>query len=306
MQELETEKTYSWFERFLFYTLPVLFTLLLTGVLLTVFGYNVLDETLRVANKIPGVSKIVPDPLPSETELKAAIQQAKDGEDAGAQSDEEEADTQNAASEAAAKDDQIKQLASESAKKDERIADLTAKVDELQAQLDKLALSDEEYTDSVRKLADVYAKMTPSKSAPVIESLTLSERVLVLSLMKQNQQVAILEKMDPQTAAETSIRLKDVAPAKDAQIAALQERLKRSDSTQAATSEELTESEVSQTFAQMDPDKAAAVLLAMSEANLNKVVNIIRFMDAAPRAAVLNALTDLSKDQAAKITEKLG
>jgi flagellar motility protein MotE (MotC chaperone) len=306
MQELETEKTYSWFERFLFYTLPVLFTLLLTGVLLTVFGYNVLDETLRVANKIPGISKIVPDPLPSETELKEAIQQAKVGEDAGAQSDEEKADTQNASSEAAAKDDQIKQLASENTKKDGQIADLTAKVDELQAQLDKLALSDEEYTDSVRKLADVYANMTPSKAAPVIESLTPTERVLVLSLMKQNQQVAILEKMDPQTAAETSIRLKDVAPAKDAQIAALQERLKRSDSAQAASPEQLTESEVSRTFAQMDPDKAAAVLLAMSEANLNKVVNIIRLMDAAPRASVLNALTDLSKEQAAKITVKLG
>ncbi|WP_199617959.1 hypothetical protein [Paenibacillus alkalitolerans] len=304
MPELETEKSYGWFERFLFYTLPVLFALLLTGVLLTVFGYDVMNEVLRAANKIPVVSEAVPDPLPSEAELREAIKHS--AEQAAPEKSYSEEEVLALRTSIEEKQTLLDQLGSESEKKDELIAQLSEEVKKLQAQLEDVTLSDEEYDVGIQNLAEVYANMSPGKAAPVLESLTIRERVLVLSRMKQDDQVRILEKMEPKAAAETSIRLKDVIPAKDLQIAALQERLEQSGNPQAASAAGLTKSEVSETFARMSPDNAAAVLLEMSKSNLTQVVAILRLMEAGARASVLNALTELSEEQTAKITAKLG
>lgn len=304
MPELEAEKSYGWFERFLFYTLPVLFTLLLTGVLLTVFGYDVMNEVLRVGNKIPVVSGVLPDPKLTEAELKDAIEQAK------AEEPEEKtySEAEYLALQAMLEEKQtlLSQLNDEAMAKDDQIAKLSEEVKQLQERLESITQSDEEYAASIKNLADIYANMSPSKAAPVLESLTMSERVLVLGQMKQDEQVGILEKMDPKVAAETSIRLKDAVPAKDLQIAALQDRLEASAEAKPAAGGALTKAEVSETFAQMSPDNAAAVLLEMSSSNLTQVVNILRLMEPAARASVLNALTDLSEEQTAKITAKLG
>ncbi|WP_274361480.1 hypothetical protein [Paenibacillus thermotolerans] len=304
MPELEAEKSYGWFERFLFYTLPVLFTLLLTGVLLTVFGYDVMNEALRIANKIPVVSSVIPDPKPTGAELQNAIKQAESGKsDEKTYSEAEYVAIQRMLEE---KQTQLSQLNDEAIAKDDQIAKLTQEVKRLQERLDSMTQSDEEYAASIKNLADIYARMSPSKAAPVIESLTMNERVLVLSRMKQDKQVGILEKMDPKIAADTSIRLKDVMPAKDLQIAALQDRLEANAGAKTEAGGALTKSEVSDTFAKMSPDNAAAVLLEMSKSNLTQVVNILRLMEPAARASVLNSLTGLSETQTAKITAKLG
>lgn len=304
MPELETEKSYGWFERFLFYTLPVLFTLLLTGVLLTVFGYDVMNEMLRFGNKIPVVSNVLPEAKPSDTELREAIKQAAEVNEGEKTYSEAEVLALQATLEE--KQTLLEQLNAEAKGKDEQIAKLTEEVKQLRAQLDDVTQNDEEYGASIQSLADVYANMTPSKAAPVMESLTLNERVLVLSRMKQDEQIAILEKMDPKIAAETSIRLKDIMPAKDLQIAALQDRLQQSTGAKSAAGGMLTKTEVSDTFAKMAPDSAAAVLLEMSNSNMTQVVNILRLMEPAARASVLNSLTGLSEKQTAKITAKLG
>lgn len=303
----ENERSYNVMERLLFYTLPVLFTLLLTGVLLTVFGYDVTNELLRGANKIPFVSEIVPDPRPTDEELQDAIRQAGGAETA---SDPESRSEDVARFEAliAERDAQIAQLSDDNAAKDEQLAELQAENEELRERYDAVTVSDEQYTAQIAALAQVYAEMSASKAAPVLESLTLAERVLVLSQMDLDAQVSILGRMNPQIAAETSILMKDTVPARDEQIAALQSRLAIRGSAGGGSipAAQLTKEEVSQTFASMAPNRAASVLLEMAKTDRGQVVSILQAMDEAPRASLLNALADLSEEETAKITARLG
>src|SRR5690606_29978392 len=116
-------------------------------------------------------------------------------------------------------------LRDQSEEKDQRIAELSAHLEALQQEEAERAASSEAYAENIRSIARVYAGMRASRAAPVLENLTLSERVLVLREMTEEERVQILEKMDPAIAAETSILMKDASPVKDLQIAALQERL---------------------------------------------------------------------------------
>jgi len=303
--ELEEERSYSVVERLLFYTLPVLFTLLLTGVLLTVFGYDVVNEMLRAGNKVPGIAAVLPDPKPTEAELReamrAADQTAAQGEGAAAESGEAAA----VRADLAAKEAELAQLRAESAEKEQRIAQLQAELEAKQAAEEQAAAeaaSEEEYAANVKKLAAVYGSMKASKAAPLLENLTLSERVLVMREMDEEQQVDIFERMDPAVAAETSILLKDAVPSKDLQIAALQERLALG-SAAADASAELTTEELSRTIAQMTPDRAAEVLLEMEQ---SQVVLILRGMEESSRATILDSLAKLDKGRTARIAARLG
>jgi flagellar motility protein MotE (MotC chaperone) len=303
LAQADVEKsTYGAFERLLYiFLIPAVFTLILSGVLLSLFGYDVKDTALKMGNKIPVVHKWIPEPVGSTTEVK---------DNAAAVSDEKQP-----------QDDQIAELTAAIANKEAEIEILTAsaeqkdvKIEQLQKNLEQMEhkfaekqQTEEQYAEQIRALAGMYAKMTPSKSAPILQNLTLSELVLVLSEMKPDQRVRVLEKMDPKIAAEASIRLKDVVPAKDRQIAALQERLqlyKQEDPSQTQTAK-LNRNELGQTFASMAPKSAAVLLLEMMSADQNTVVSILTSMDTDSRSSILTALSELSKEDAAKISMKL-
>jgi len=294
---MEEERSYNLFERLLFYSLPVLFTLLLTGVLLTVFGYNVVDELLRAGNKVPIISSVLPDPKPTDEEL-SDIEQPNQA--AGAPSDDERLAEVEAL--LSSKEAEVSSLRSDTASKETKIAVLEAELAALQQEAAAEAATAEAYSENIKKLAKVYAEMKPSKAAPVLENLTLNERVLVMVEMKEDQQVDIFEKMDPAIAAETSILMKDVVAVKDVQLAALQERLALMESSKSEVTA-LTQDEVSRTFAQMDPDLAAQVLLAMDS---RTVIQIVRGMEEGARARLLNALAKQDKERTAQISESLG
>ena len=148
--------------------------------------------------------------------------------------------------------------------------------------------------------------MTPSKAAPIIEKLTLHERVLVLGAMRTDDRVKILEKMDPKIAAETTILLKDTVPVKDTEIAALQERLKQYELASSNDPEKLSSFDLGNTFAGMTPQSAAVVLVEMMKSNQPQVVAIMKAMDTQARSRILTAMADVSKESAAAITAEMG
>lgn len=297
MADREEERSYGFFERLLFYALPVLFTLLLTGVLLTVFGYNVVDGLLRLGNKVPGISAVLPDPKPTQEEIQEALEDAAKAEEEGTPDEESIARIEAVLS---AKEAEVAALRTQSESKDQEIARLKTELEAKQDAAAQAAATEEEYAENIRRLASVYAGMKASKAAPVLQSLTQSERVLVLREMTQEQQIDILERMDPAVAAETSIMMKDIVAVKDLQIAALQERLALN--APSAQSGALTSDELSRTFAQMTPDRAAEVMLEMDQ---TKVVAILRGMEESSRATILNSLAKLDKKRTAAISANL-
>ncbi|AFC31877.1 YlxF [Paenibacillus mucilaginosus 3016] len=304
MAKADAEQTgsYGALERFLiWFLIPFVFTAVLLGVLLTIFDYNVMNSVLKTANKIPVVSTWVPDPkgeaaettvtqeeVPSE---EKAAEEAKAAADAALQA--KEAELQEAKAALEEKEKAIKELESQKAAQEEAKA---------------VASSEEEYEKQIQQLASTYAKMSPSKAAPIMENLTTAERVLVLSKMKTDERVKVLEKMDPKVAAEASILLKDQVSVKDTQMAALQERVKALSTTQentAAASDKLSKDDLGSTFSSMTPKSAATVLMELQRTNPDKVLSILGSMDSAGRSKILSAISDQSKETAALISARL-
>ncbi|TDF98356.1 hypothetical protein E1757_12065 [Paenibacillus piri] len=290
-------------ERFLiWFLIPFVFTAVLLGVLLTIFDYDVMNNVLRAAQKVPVINKVIPDPKLKAEESKnpdksaqpdapaSAANAAETNQTPGAKPDQKEQEL--------AKSDSIIQ------QRDQTIKELQLKNSTLEEQMKSKQQTDDEYTTKIQQLASLYAKMSPSKAAPIMENLTNGEMVLVLNMMKTDERVKILEKMDPKKAAEASIALKDLTTAKDQQIAALQERLKQQAAPNSNT-QKLSKDDLGTTFANMTPKSAATVLMEMQNTNPEKVISILSSMDNAGRSKIITAIADQSKETAALISARL-
>ncbi|MDF2936757.1 MAG: hypothetical protein K0Q90_2130 [Paenibacillaceae bacterium] len=310
MMEMEAEKpTFSAFERFLYwFFIPIVFTMVLIGALLSLFDYNVKDELLKIGNKVPGLSAVLPDPKSDVKAVQTPVSAgAANGENAPPEAAAAEASAQLVALQ--------KQLEAQTAElagstqtlkdKDQTIKDLQAKIAALEAQKASQAKSDEEYQALITETASMYAKMSPSKAAPIMQNLTLKEQVLLLSEMKTDDRVRILEKMDAKKAAEASIYLKDAVPAKDKQIAALQERLNLNKTETATQQSGMTKQELGQTFANMTPKSAAELLVEMNKTDSAKVIEILNSVEVTARSKIMTYLSDNYKEVAPVIASKL-
>jgi flagellar motility protein MotE (MotC chaperone) len=297
-----SSSSYSLMERFLiWFAIPFIFTAVLLGVLLSVFGFDIKGSIQKTLHNIPVIGNVVPAPA-VKTDTSAAPGKSQTNQQSLQNKDDQIAELNAKVLELQAalqKSDGVTQ------QKDQGLKDIAAKNTALEEKLKTKTQTDEEYQNQITQLATLYASMSASKAAPIMENLTPKEMVLVFSMMKPASRSAILEKMDPKKAAEASIGLKDIVPLKDQEIAALQERLTINGANETAAAKKVSKSDLALTFANMTPKNAATILLEMNRANSDKVLAILSSMDNAGRSQVMSALSDLSKETAASITAKL-
>ncbi|MFC5472017.1 MgtE protein [Cohnella suwonensis] len=298
MASADVEKSsYSGFERFLFFVTPILFTAVLLGVLLLMFNTNWRNSALEFGNKIPVIKSMLPSPdKPAETV---------------AQSDEE-----LTVSNAKTKVEQLNALLTDRETALKQATDLTAQqkkqLEELQAKLDELTKTNAEktidtdaYKARISSIADMYGKMTPSKAAPILESMTVEESALVLGAMTETLRGKVLERMNPKVAADVSMKLKDSETVDNREIAALQARIKELEQKTEQPSELLDTAELNRTFSTMKAASAAQLLLQMATGNQSKALRILGAMDDSPRSSVLAAMSDQDKKTTALLVGKL-
>ncbi|WP_052675907.1 MotE family protein [Paenibacillus sp. IHBB 10380] len=304
--EVENE-TSGGFERFLLFMIPIVFTIVLLGVLLALFNTNIRNTFLELANKVPIVEKWVPDPSldPEKSKLDKTKDQLKSTE---------------------ATNEELKNKLSEQeaalVKATEGKVEQENKVQELQTQIDtmKQEIADKatvaaaggeteisSYQQQINDLAKMYADMNPRKSAPIIQNLTQEEIVLLFEAMKTPNRVAILEKMDPKVAAEVTTLMKEAKSSTDLQVAALQSRLKKNQTAATSTpaSTKLNETQLSQTFATMTPKSAADLLFQTYKISPDKVLTILNSVDNVTRSAILGKMSTDDSATTAKILNKL-
>lgn len=295
---METSKehgTYSPFERFMYlFLIPIVFTAILISVLLSMFGYNVLEPLQRFANQVPVLNQIVPEPKVDQDQRTSS-----NGLEESLKEKNIELET-----ELSTLNQKFMEAQSTITDKNAELEEKDALIEKLQQELEEKTLSDEEYLQRIQDLALVYSDMSASKAAPVMEQLTLEERVLVLGQMEKDAQVDILEKMNPVIAAETSIMLKDTVTVRDQEIAALQSRLLIQEGGD-ESSDVLTNDELSLTIAGMSTENAASLLLEMLKTNESQVLQILRGMDQNARSAIMDELAGRSTDDAARLASQL-
>ncbi|MDR6883860.1 hypothetical protein [Bacillus sp. 3255] len=293
--------SYSALERFLiWFVIPFVFTAVLLFVLLSIFDYDIKSSIQKALHNTPVIGAVVP--APKEKSVEAGSGKAATPEE-NMKTKDEEITKLNAR--VAELQSALQKAETASEQKDQSIKDSDAKIALLEEQLKDKTQSEEEYTNQITQLASMYAKMTPSKAAPIMEAMTPKEMVLIFSMMKSDSRGAILEKMSAAKAAEASMGLKDTVPVRDREIAALQERLATNGVSTAKASTSVSKSDLGQTFANMTPKSAANVILEMNKANPDKVLAILSGMDNASRSKVMSALSDANKEIAASITAKM-
>lgn len=283
---------YSFFEKFMFFVIPILFTVVLLGVLLSLFNFDIRNKVLEIGAGIPLLNTVLPAPeqqlstsdeLPlTETEQIAALEK------------------------------QLKQKDAENTKLVENSKTLRTQISSLKKQLDTVKKANEkktielqQYTARIKGLADTYAVMSPSKAAPIIESLSTDEAALVLNAMRSDAQAKILAKMTPAVAAEVSMKIKDTETVKDQQIAALQARIVALQTTTAPTSSGINMTQIQQTFSTMDAKSAASLLLTMADVNQTKVSLILSALDSSTRSKILPEMSKVDATRTATILSKI-
>ncbi|WP_068786052.1 MotE family protein [Paenibacillus phocaensis] len=300
--ELE-EESGGGFSRFLFFMTPILFTVVLLGVLLTLFNIDFRNTLIDWGNRIPVIKNLVPDPVTSEGEpVQAEKKEQKQQESTDAtvkelkdQLAKQQAELQTANQQAAEQQEKVKELQDQ----------LTAVQQEKSSR--EQSAEAEAYQKEVKKLANLYAEMSPSKAAAIFDKLTTEETLQMLSVMGNENKVAILEKMDPQKAADISIKLKDVNTSEDLAIAALQSRLKMEAAadTAAATSTGLNDTELSQTFSSMAAADAAKLVLQTYKLSPEKALKIMKSVNGTTRSKILAEMAKSDEKTSVKILNQL-
>ncbi|WP_150267657.1 magnesium transporter MgtE N-terminal domain-containing protein [Paenibacillus tepidiphilus] len=312
--EIENEESASKFERFLFLMIPIIFTLVLLGVLLTLFNMDVREKALKIADKILFVERFVPDPV-ADTPAESAAEE-NDQTDSEKQLESSESTIKELKAQLASQAAQLQQANEAKSAQDSRVEALQKQIDDMKAEAEAAeAVAAEEavdpYQDRVTELAKLYSGMKASKAAPILENLTTEEQVQIFSAMNNASKTAILEKMDPEAAAEVTVRLKETASSADMAVAALQSRLKQEQAAKTAattgTSANLDKEQLAQTFGAMPAADAATLLSSMYSISPDKVITILNTVDDSIRSSILSEMASADDEGAlaAKIVNRL-
>ncbi|MEC0109243.1 kinesin [Paenibacillus taichungensis] len=301
--DMEKESSGGW-EKFLMISIPIVFTVVLLGVLLTLFNVDIRNNLLDVANKIPVVKDWVPDPVldPEKKKLEKSEQQVESAE----------ATIDKLKAQVSEKETELKAAKDATTTEAKKASDLQKKLDDAEKAAETAAQNPEtesDYQKQIKDLAKMYADMSPSKAAPILQNMTNEEMVLLLSAMQSTARTKVLEKMDPKTAADVTMMMKDAKPSGDLALDALQSRLKKETaSTSTATttnSKNLDKNQLSQTFASMSASSGAKLLLETYKLSPDKTLTILNSVDDATRSQLLENMSTENSVETAKILNKL-
>lgn len=301
--DMEKESSGGW-EKFLMISIPIVFTVVLLGVLLTLFNVDIRNNLLDVANKIPVVKDWVPDPVldPEKKKLEKSEQQVESAE----------ATIDKLKAQVSEKETELKAAKDAATTEAKKASDLQKKLDDAEKAAETAAQNPEtesDYQKQIKDLAKMYADMSPSKAAPILQNMTNEEMVLLLSVMQSAARTKVLEKMDPKIAADVTMMMKDAKPSGDLALDALQSRLKKETATTSTASttnsKNLDKNQLSQTFASMSASSGAKLLLETYKLSPDKTLTILNSVDDATRSQLLENMSTENSVETAKILNKL-
>ncbi|PJN51035.1 hypothetical protein PAEAM_51240 [Paenibacillus sp. GM1FR] len=302
--DMEKESGGGW-EKFLMISIPIVFTVVLLGVLLTLFNVDIRNNLFEFANKIPVVKEWVPDPVldPEKEKLEKSEQQVESAE----------ATIEKLKSQVTAKETELKAAQEATKTEAKKATDLQKKLDDAEKAAETATAAtpetESDYQKQIKDLAKMYADMSPSKAAPILQNMTNEEMVLLLNAMQSSARTKVLEKMDPKTAADVTMMMKDAKPSGDLALDALQSRLKKettaTSTASTTTSKNLDKNQLSQTFASMSASSGAKLLLETYKLSPDKTLTILNSVDDATRSQLLENMSSEDSVETAKILNRL-
>ena len=135
----------------------------------------------------------------------------------------------------------------------------------------------------------MYESMTPSKSAGIIQKLTLHEAALLLDEMGSTERAAILGRLSTNYAADLTVAIRDLKKSDKPELVALQERLALLMSAVKYKEDSIDLSDLASEFSEMPKERAASILVEMSneEESLDLAVALLIKIDRDKRTSLL-------------------
>ncbi|MFC0271296.1 MotE family protein [Metabacillus herbersteinensis] len=185
----KTERDYGKFQWFFFVIfIPVLFTLILVSVILTMAGFDPLGKTKDFASTLPFIDKLVEEEkVNSDTNVQKVSEKLQQ-EQTGLK---KTLANQNA---------DISALENDVSLKESEIGRLNQEVKSLEEQIKLLEESNKE--SSSKDIAKIYGEMSSKKAAEIIPILDTDDAMMILTSIKDDQLTAVLEKMTAEDAAK--------------------------------------------------------------------------------------------------------
>jgi flagellar motility protein MotE (MotC chaperone) len=264
---------------------PIIFGLLLGSMIFTFLGYNVLDTAKSIGQSIPVVSTLLDRSSPADDEDQASLAdlEAERADDA----EQQDGNAQET-------DPQIVALRQQLEAKEAEIVQLREQLEQQANTAMQERISREEYQQQIRELARVYGGMSASRAASIFENMTLTEAAQIIRLMPQQQQTAIMGRLDPNFAAQLTVVLKDIHSVDDPEMAALQERLQVLINVldEEGAEAKLSINQLAKTYSNLPAPRAAAIFELMSgnQAEFLLAQKILAAMSDQDRSNILAAM----------------
>lgn len=290
--EMEVEKESGGMGRFLFIATPILFTLVLVGVIVMLFNVDLRKSMFNTLDQIPIVKNWVPSADKGSSTTASTTQSESDS--ATVDKLKKELAASKATQEEQAKEiDTLKKNATTNTNGTSTTPATTGTTPATTGTTTGTGTTStgtstlNDYQKQVKNVAKIYSNMSSSKAAAILQNMTTPQQVEILNAMNATDQAGILQKMDAKVASVTSLALQNatttVAPTP----------------ASSTTSSKLDDQALAQTFTSMPAASAADLLLQTAKGSQAKVLKVLNTMDDTTRAGILSAMS--TKDPAATV-----
>ncbi|MCM3441097.1 MotE family protein [Metabacillus halosaccharovorans] len=188
---METEKQeYSKLQWFFFVIfIPVVFTLTLVLIILSVAGFDVIGKAKSTITSIPVVENLINKEKENPDESAIAVKEKE--------TQEENKKLEKTIEEQAT---MISALESDVGAKEKEVQKLTQEISSLEKQIEEIAKAGEE--SQSRDIGKLYDNMSSKKAAEIIPNLSQDDALLILSSLDDKQVADILSKMSVEDAVK--------------------------------------------------------------------------------------------------------
>jgi flagellar protein FlbB len=184
LQENES-KVYNKFQWFLFAgIIPLIFAIVVSLIVFTFAGVDVVDAAKKYGQYIPGISKLIPN---EEGTINIEAKLQKDVLDLEAVNKDQLAS--------------MEKLEIEIEKRQGEIDSLQAKIEKLTEELRVREEQQQETKQTLTEIGKMYESMSAKNAAAILTELNEQEALKILKILPSNSLGSILEKMAPVDAA---------------------------------------------------------------------------------------------------------
>jgi flagellar motility protein MotE (MotC chaperone) len=267
--------------------IPFIICIVVLGTAVNFMGVPVWQTMKDWGNSLPIISKIIP-----EGETKALAKTSENAE----YWQQQYLSTDKKLKE---KDLEIESLKKQIDSNQEGLNELKKSNQELQLKME--TKQNEETKKQMEQVAAIYADISPSKAALMLQNMSLDEAVYTLMQLEQELQSSIIGSMkDAKKAAQMTTVLRDAAMVVETDPALVKEQI-----AELVKKQENPTTALSETIAGMNPAQSASIIQSMMSTNSQVAYEILKNLTTASRSQILTEIAKTDATTAAQITANL-